>query len=265
MKYVIQHNLINTDQVEEIRQVVINHNLPHVFVSIIPFTREIICDELLDGVNYIQYGSTTLTMETYRLGWRGQYFNPVRFHADVWNTQRSDMLNSDAMVVPIVQAIDYLRSLDTTTDIFIRPAEDLKQFSGQVIQASEAADWLTDAMECASSGSYQLALDTAVVVAPPKNIQAEWRWFVVGGRVISGAMYRCRGKLIKEREEDSATIAEAQTFADVWLPSPCCVMDLALVDNQLKVIEFNTINSSGFYNHDVEAIFVELYKYSAGN
>jgi len=48
-------------------------------------------------------------------------------------------------------------------------------------------------------------------------------------------------------------------FADKWLPNRNVVMDLALVDNELKVIEFNCINCSGFYNHDVRKIFDALY------
>ena len=39
-------------------------------------------------------------------------------------------------------------------------------------------------------------------------------------------------------------------------------MDLALVKEGLKVIEFNCINASGFYDHDVKAIMTSLYEYS---
>jgi hypothetical protein len=56
-------------------------------------------------------------------------------------------------------------------------------------------------------------------------------------------------------------IDEAQELANKWLPDQCCVMDLALVEDELKVIEFNCINSSGFYDHDVDAIFKALWKY----
>jgi hypothetical protein len=66
---------------------------------------------------------------------------------------------------------------------------------------------------------------------------------------------------VKIRELDQKVIDEAQSFADKWLPDSCCVMDLALVDDSLKVIEFNCINSSGFYNHDVSKIFKELYEF----
>lgn len=88
-----------------------------------------------------------------------------------------------------------------------------------------------------------------------------FRWFIVGGKVISGSMYLCRGQFRKERIVDRELIKEAQIFADKWIPSLCCVMDLALVDNELKVVEFNCINSSGFYDTDIEAVFKSLYDF----
>jgi len=117
-------------------------------------------------------------------------------------------------------------------------------------------------MEFDSSGSYKMTPETEVVLAPPKDIQAEWRWFIVDGKVVSGSMYRCRGRLVKERETDCKVIMEARKLTSKWLPHDCCVMDTALVDGRLYVIEFNCINSSGFYDNDVDAIFNELYKYS---
>jgi hypothetical protein len=116
-------------------------------------------------------------------------------------------------------------------------------------------------MECQTSGTYKLEPETKVVLCEPKNIQAEFRWFVVDGKVVSGSMYRCRNQLIKQRMTEPEEFDEAQKMADKWLPAPCCVMDLALVDDELKVIEFNCINSSGFYDNDVVAIFKTLWEY----
>ena len=98
-----------------------------------------------------------------------------------------------------------------------------------------------------------------IVLASPKNIKSEWRWFIVDGKIVSGSMYRLNGILDKREELDPDTILEAQTFADKWLPKQTCVMDLALVDDEVKVIEFNTINSSGFYAHNVDNIIHAMY------
>lgn len=76
-------------------------------------------------------------------------------------------------------------------------------------------------------------------------------------------MYRAHDQLRKENvDNDKSIVVEAQAFADKWLPNDNCVMDLALIDGQLKVLEFNCINSSGFYDHNVDAVFKALWDYS---
>ena len=260
MKFVVQHNLLNHECLEKIRFALEKNNIPHVFIGIIPFSHEITSDEPIEGTDYLPYGSTSLTVVTQKMGWRGQYFIPETFRAEEWSKHRDDMLNGTSPFT-VAEAIKYLRQRPRDELIFTRPTEDLKTYSGQVIECGECADWLTDAMNCASSGSYQLSPDTAVIIAPPQELKAEWRWFVVGGQVIDGSMYRRDGELFKQHETDALVIAEAQRFADVWLPHECCVMDLALVGDEMKVIEFNTINSSGFYDHDVEKVIVALWNY----
>ena len=237
-------------------------NLPHQFVGLIPFTREIASDSPIGGNDYIPYGSTLLTTIGFELySWKGLYFDLENFNYQKALKNRVDMLNTD-MVLSIEEAIEFMIGRPASEEWFVRPSLDLKQFSGIVIAARECADWFKDAMECDSSGSYKIDKGTVVVVSKPKVIQAEWRWFVVGGKVISGSMYRCRGQLRKERAFEKDLFEEAQAKANEWLPNPCCAMDLALVNNELKIIEFNCINSSGFYDHDVGAIFEKLYKYS---
>lgn len=262
MIFVIQKNISDCDGFKKVKAAIENEFIPFIEVDIIPFSREIVSGFQFDLTeNFrIPYGSTILTEETYKLGWRGNYFDPKTFRADVWTKFRNDMLNN--RVTTSVKAVEFLKDVPEDSYWFIRPVNDLKQFSGQVIKANECIDWLIDAMECASSGNYKLFPDTEIVLDEPKNIEAEWRWFIVDGKVIDGSQYRHNGQVSKKHETDIHRINEAQRLADLWLPSKCCVMDLALVENEIKVIEFNTINSSGFYDHDVEKIIKEWYSYA---
>lgn len=261
MKFVIQDNLINADHLEQTRLAI--QNYPHLFVGVIPFSHEITSNEPLEGVDYIPYGSTLMTNITKELGWKGLHFDLSQFNYEAATRNRSDMLNA-GLVIDLSDAIEMLHKQPADEMWFVRPSEDLKQFSGQVMEAKECADWMEDAMKCESSGSYKLDADTRIVLARPQNIFAEWRWFVVGGKVVSGSMYRRVGQLYKSRELDDKAIREAQTIADEWLPDPCCVMDLALTEDGVKVIEFNCINSSGFYDNDIAAVFKSLYEYHVG-
>jgi hypothetical protein len=254
----IQHNLMDLLQLEKVRQAI--NKYPHVYVGLIPFTREITCDEDWSGNDYIPYGSTLLTTlghDVYK--WKGLHFDLTKFNYEASLQNRDDMLNSN--VLRLDDAITYLGSMNISDIVFTRPSEDLKQFSGQVIEAGECHDWFKSMMECQTSGSYKLEPDTKVIVCGPQNILAEFRWFIVGGKVVSGSMYRAHNQLNSQRCIEKELIDEAQTIADKWLPDPCCVMDLALTDYGMKVIEFNCINASGFYDNDIPAIFKALWEY----
>lgn len=258
MKFLIQYNLMNEKQLQLTKNAV--NDFPHEFVGLIPFSREITSDEPLVGIDYIPYGSTLLSTLALQKQWKGLYFDLENFNYEASSENRDDMLN-DEHIVTVKDAFDILKT-DPEKLWFTRPSLDLKHYSGTVINADECYKWFKDALECDSSGSYKMDEDMMVVLATPKNIQAEWRWFIVGSKIVSGSMYRFKGVLHKERELDKDVIDEAQKKADQWLPNQCCVMDTALVDNELKVIEFNAINSSGFYDNDVDSIFKELYNYS---
>lgn len=258
MEFLIQHNLMNEEQLANVKLAV--QNYPHQFVGVIPFSHEITSDRELIGKDFIPYGSTLFTTLALKRNWKGLHFNLENFSMKQAINNRHDMLNEE-LIVSVEYAETYLRSFNQ--NVFIRPDLDLKHFSGQVMNSIECADWLKDAMSCPpESGTYAIPADMLVVIASPKSIKAEWRWFIVDGQIVDGAMYKNRGQLVRIRETDNDVISEAQAFADKWLPSPCCVMDLALVDDELKVIEFNCINSSGFYGHDISKIFKALYEYS---
>lgn len=240
---------------------------PHQFVGVIPFTREITSNYPIEGVDYIPYGSTLFTDIANELRWRGLHFDDdtMTYAAAVKN--RKDMLN-DEMIMPASEAYEFLFEdfkNNPSGHWFMRPDADLKQFSGYVDSNVELGQHLSSMMmshQRGEVGSYAMSPSTKVVLAEPKVIDAEWRWFIVGGKIISGSMYRAHGQLRKLRELDQEVIDEAQNLADAWLPMDCVVMDTALVRGRfVKVVEFNCINSSGFYDNDVDAVFKALWDY----
>lgn len=267
MKFLIQHNLMNPQQLEKVKAAV--SKFPHEFVGVIPFSHEITSDSELVGADYIPYGSTLLTTLALEKKWSGLYFDLENFSMQKAFNNRTDMMNVGPVLTSKEAEVELRKGLFSNKNVFIRPDLDLKHFSGQVMDATECADWLKDAMSLPpESGSYAIDPEMMVCISSPKNIKAEWRYFVVDGKVISGSMYRCHGQMRQERVTEEDVLEEAQRFADVWLPNRTCVMDLALWEDpvilvdRVGVIEFNCINSSGFYDNDVDVIFSSLWEYA---
>lgn len=265
MKFLIQHNLMNEKQLLKVKGAVTG--FPHQFVGLIPFSREVTVDDSqpLSGVDYIPYGSTLFSNIGHELGWRGLHFDLQRFTYTEAIKHRSDMLNNGL----IMTAEEAIRSFETgllgeDMTWFIRPDQDLKQFSGYVAPAHEIKDHLFSMVKSFKDGfpgTYSMNPETKVVFSTVKEIKAEWRWFIVNGNIVSGSMYRAHGQMRQIRETDQSVIDEAQKLTNIWLPDDCVVMDTALVGDEVKVIEFNCINSSGFYDNDVNEIFKALWEF----
>jgi hypothetical protein len=248
MVFLIQHNLLNNRQLEHVRAAVAPY--PHDFVGVIPKTKEVTANKQLIGNSYIPYGSTLFSLIALEKNWSGLHFDLDSFSMSVFIKNRNDMLNTQT-ILSKQDAIDYLNK-NKDKVFFVRPDLDLKIFSGAVAIGVNAASLIikTNAKD-----------EVKFLIAKPQKIDAEYRWFIVNRRAVSGACYKLNGEscaiqIVSQQQKEAA-----QKLADKWLPNDCCVMDLCLVENELKVIEFNCINASGFYGHDVDLIFSEWHKY----
>lgn len=260
MKILLQNNVINA---EDINHAISRLNFPLVRVNIKPFMDEM--DPPINGLDFIPYGSTLFTEMSYKRNFKGLCYNPSTFKYSVGLQNRNDMLNSDGIVASILDVIELLKNEQDQEKLwFIRPDGDLKEFSGQILTTKEWLDWLTDANQCSSQGTYKLEDDFFVVMASPKIIQAEWRCFIVDHEIVSVSQYKQNGRLIDYKlngTNKSNSDTRIITMAKMWLPHDCCVMDVAQVNNEFKVVEFNTINSSGFYGADAGLVLTELFNY----
>jgi hypothetical protein len=247
--WVIQTNFLDRDQVDAIAWAARNDGAQVVEAKVIPFSDEIQLSEPVNLTDVIPYGSTKLSKLAYAGNWSGLFFND-NFNTVTWNKNRSDMLNQKAYVMAVKDLANFLKVDHEDSVFFIRPIEDLKAFNGTVTDVKEIRNW----MNSTESGNFSFSEDTLVSIAPPQHISGEWRWFIVDGKIIDGSMYKIKGQRLTKHEKDAAIIAEAQKLADVWLPHQTCVMDTALTEFGVKVIEFNCMNSSGLYCNDIQKI-----------
>ncbi|WAX21556.1 hypothetical protein [Stenotrophomonas phage RAS14] len=226
---------------------------------IIPFQEEMGNEEELmaipvDDVTVIPYGSCKLARISNARGWKGNCYVDETFRTDVWLRERDDMLNKDAVMMMVKDTEQYLKDVPDDEEFFIRPVKDLKSFSGSVAEAHDIRNW----MNSTKSGNFSFTEDTEIIIAPIQKLYSESRFFIVGGKVVDGSYYRMGGSLQVSAIKQPEMYELAQTFADKWLPHECCVMDLAETDDGYRVIEFNTINSSGFYEHDIRKIVTAM-------
>lgn len=134
--------------------------------------------------------------------------------------------------------------------VFIRPNSGFKTFTGQCIRGDEWAhdietmDQLTGVMD-----------ETLIMVAPPIDIQGEFRFVIADGKVIAGSEYRWDGKLDVRRDYPAECFEMAKQVAEhPWQVDVAYTCDVALTNEGAKLVELNGFSAAGLYACDIPKV-----------
>jgi hypothetical protein len=140
--------------------------------------------------------------------------------------------------------------------LFVRPSENDKLFSGGCITREdfqESYDLIT---------FYDPPLQSHVIVARPRKINAEARFLIVDGKLVTGSFYKTGGQSLRLEASDNL-MEIAQDFLDFCLsryfnPSPSWVLDLAQTAEGWHIIEVGATSCCGLYKCDTDKFIQAL-------
>lgn len=259
VKWMVQYNLISFSQINPLLDALKKNDIAYETFPVVPFEDEFQLPEAFaNEEKLIPYGSTSLMNRIMKLEkWPlGFVFCPLGMKPSVWNLNRMDMLNQDGITMTVEEAYN---SLPEGT-WFIRPNSDLKAFSGEVIHSDEFRIWI----DRLSSGEYLFDGSLELFIATPKTIiGAEYRVFIVDRKVITMSSYgKGTTKVNMDTYLDTPQYKDVYRLAEeFWLPEECVVLDFTTIGGKRKIIEFNCINASGFYAHDIEKFALAMTNY----
>jgi hypothetical protein len=292
MHWILQNNLFNEAAYGVLLETLERFGLPYSIHKVIPFIGEL-TPEPKPGVvpaNTICMGSYSLRHAARKYSWTPGVFDlePFNFQVQLerWGKH---MLNADSVVSRFEDAVFPTTSMcsahrredpdcDTcqrTTrvveDAFVRPIEDSKVFAGKVFDRQEFYDWKRKVCVLELDFGNSLTKDTLVQVCNPKTIYAEYRFWVVKGEIVCASMYKL-GQRVHYSDSVAPYIFDyvRERIAE-WQPHDAFVIDVAEVPNLealrfndseanhwLKVVEINTLNSSGFYACNIPRLVAAL-------
>jgi len=211
-------------------------------------------DELA-GERVFTYGSYTMANNASRVFNPGAFISPDISMVSLTEHYGKEMLNHDMVVGKI-------RDLEPDMDMFfIRPVEDTKSIVGEEYTKVYYQEWKRRIMEAGYSDSPTYASvtpDTLICVAPCKQIDAEYRCFVVNGKVATASQYKMRRIPYFSSHVDSYILDYVNDLVSHWQPDKAFVLDVALSHGNLSVIEANCINSSGLYEIDTQKLITAV-------
>lgn len=239
MHWVIQQSIFKPGNYQLLVNALDAFGIGYTSVAIRNGTFDMTPDVSLGGKVYV-CGALKLARIARDKGWVPGSFLNENFKFDLWLGELgTELLNADFETGTLASV-----KAGQQSPFFIRPLEDNKAFDGMVMDAETLADWRRDPAKV-----HLQNMD--VIVSPVKQIYREYRLFVVKRKVITGSVYKIGGRPEISTDVEDYVRDYARSVIATWTPAESFVMDIALTEHGLKVIEFNNINSSGFYACDV--------------
>jgi len=153
--------------------------------------------------------------------------------------------------------IDYIYNIfGEDNEVFVRPDSPYKDFTGFVTKKEEFAQKIT-------TMSYgEIDPNIMIIVAKPKKIIAEYRFYICKDEVITGSRYMLNGEYDEEVGYCGNALLLAQEISKhKWQPAPLFVADIGIINGkdgeEAKLLEINSFICSSMYSCDLEKIVIK--------
>ena len=183
-------------------------------------------------------------------------YNIEKFDQFYYKDLGLPLLNSTSEYIEFNECKD----LKFSENMFIKPSKDLKSFNGGILEKG------TSIKDYILSGQYQKAYqDEIIILDKVKNINTEYRFFCIKDEVISGSLYRRNSEPSLSNIIPEYVLSHAKEFVKLYQPADILVWDLCKLSNgNIRIVEYNCWNCSGFYNTDINKIVNEISNYKKG-
>ena len=257
MHWILQENIFNESAYEELLGKIRQYGLSHSIHKVVPFVGELQPEPEPGNNNVICLGSYSMRHSARKNGWYPGVFDIEAFDFPVqlqhWGTH---MLNHDALVTEFGKVSPDDFSHD---EMFIRPTQDSKTFSGTLMFRDDFFDWQKKVCDLGHDYGNTLSSKTLIQVVPPKTIFSEHRFWVVKGSIATSSTYKLGRSVVYQPLPLGSIFEEfAKDRIKEWQPHEAFVIDIADTDEGLKVVEINTLNSCGFYACDIGKLIQTL-------
>jgi hypothetical protein len=177
-----------------------------------------------------------------------------------------NLLNSDYLMMGLNDVLrnkEKIFDLFKTNNVFIRPSNGFKSFTGQLLP-KDNFDIEFDVLTKSYGG---LESDILVLLSSEKEIEEEYRFIVIDGEVISGALYMDKDS--RSRWEpyydkpclDKNAFEFAIKMSKIYQPDKAFNMDVCrLSSGEYKLMEINSFCCGSLYGNDYDIIVDKVNK-----
>lgn len=253
MHWILHDRFFSNNASEHLLETLQRLDLPYSLHKVVPFVGELIPAPELAHHNVICFGAYSMRHAARRYGWSPGVFDlhDVSFPVQLAHWGKH-LLNAGATVCRFADA-----RFDAAT-LFVRPVHDSKDFAGKLYDRDEFIRWQQQVCAMEDADPASLNANTLIQLSPPQTLYAEYRLWVVKGKIITFSLYK-RGAQVIYAPEFPATIqAWAEARIAEWQPSDAFVLDVCDTPDGPRIVEINTLNAAGFYAANLPRLVMAL-------
>lgn len=204
------------------------------------------------------YPGVFMTIDNYECYKYYGYYGEKLLNSEYLMMGLNDVVRNKDLIKKIMKQEWYDKSDEK---IFIRPSNGYKTFAGQLISHTNLENDINILLK--SYGGVDP--ETLVLISKEQEIEEEYRFIVVNGKVITGSLYMddnnrktFKAYYDKPIDETSEVFKFAQTVANLHQPDKAFTIDICTAiygDYKLyKVLEINSFNCASMYGADYDKI-----------
>jgi len=249
MYYVIQEKLYQELEWDDLVKALERLELDYEVVKLLPFVDDF--EFKTERKDVFCFGALKMARIVPKYGWYpGILMTPNHDFQVYKEYYKNNLLNYDSKIYKFGENFDW------NGDFFVRPTLDTKVFTGKV---HSMESWKSFRDEQLTNGhTTTLTKDTDIQVCSLKNIQKEFRFYIVDGNIATASLYR-EGSFIRYSDIiDKEAEEYCREMIDVFNLAPAFVMDICLTDDKWKIIECGCINCAGLYKANIPLLLMEL-------
>lgn len=256
MKHIIQENIWNERSYSILIDSIKRMGLKYDIVKHRPFTHDIVTlnhkPYSTTDKNVFVWGGTGMAKTASKLGWiPGSLLNDNHNFEVYSKHYGKNMFNSDSIILNFEMCdFSMLPNL-----FFARPTLDNKSFTGKVFSKDEFINLHTQFKANKWNTNFNIQ------IATPKNIQKEFRFWVVGDKVVTGSLYRYGQNVFYDNVIDDDAFDFAQNMINIYKPAQAFVIDIVMANNEYSIMELGCINSAGFYKANIPLLLYKLEEF----
>lgn len=261
MKFVIQELLNNYRYVQMLEQSLKERGIEYYILSISNDNKEILIDKdiripidnqkeimnsILTSDSVFVYGGKAISKWA-----KMNNLNPGTFETDKLNfsnipeTLRKYLLNDDCISGPL----HLLNPIEN--EFFIRPDGNNKLIPGKLMSKEELDQFKQE---------NEQHRNEIFLISKPKRMGPEYRLFIVNDNVVASSKYAENGRADLLSDVPIHIKEFGEKIASEYMPADAYVLDLTEYDGEIKIVEYNNINTSALYCADVNEIINAILK-----